>query len=112
VEVTTVSGFKADHEQLAATGAKAGDKAKQAEGIQQKLDSANGLVPEKAWGLLGNMTVHHAYNGVLSTLQDHVSNMIKGVQKLADDIKDTADHYRQSDEAVEEKLKDLEKEMG
>lgn len=107
-----MSGLQVNHRELANTGAKTADKAKEADGIQQKLGAANGLIPEKAWGLLGNLTVHHMYTDMLGAFQDHVSNMVQGMEKLADDIRSTADHYRQNDEAAEEKFKDIEKELG
>jgi uncharacterized protein YukE len=106
-----VTGFGVDHQKLSETAGQTSSKAKDAEGIQQKVSSADGLVPPQAWGLLGKMTVHNAYTSMLGTFQDHLSNMAQGIQKLADDIKATADQYRQNDEDAQEKLKDIEKEL-
>ena len=107
-----MTGFNVNHEELAATGDQTGDKAKDADGLQEKLNSADGLVPPKAWGLIGHLEIHHAYTEMFGTLQEHMSNMIQGVRKLGEDINNAADQYRQNDEAAEEKLKDIQKELG
>ncbi|HWE89600.1 MAG TPA: hypothetical protein VG317_09080 [Pseudonocardiaceae bacterium] len=107
-----MAGYQANHQEITDTGAKTADKAQEAESIRSKVDAANGLVPSKAWGLLGNMTVYGKYTEMYSTFSEHVNKMVQGVQHLADDIKTTADQYKQNEEAVQEKFKEIENEMG
>jgi uncharacterized protein YukE len=106
------NGYQVNHEELADTASKTGDKAAEAEGIRAKVDAANGLVPSKAWGLLGNLTVYGRYQEVYATFSDHVNKMIAGVQKLSDDIKTTAERYKQNEDAVQEKFDEIGRELN
>jgi uncharacterized protein YukE len=105
-------GYQVNHQELADAGKKAGDKGQEAQSIQQKVDAANGIVPDKAWGLLGNLTVHSQYTEMFGTLQDHVGGMITGVRNLADTITGIAEEYRQNDSDAGDKFKTIEAELG
>jgi uncharacterized protein YukE len=107
-----MAGYQANHQQITDTGAKTADKAREAESVRSKVDAANGLVPSQAWGLLGNMGPFQIYTGLYNTFNDHVGKMIQGVQKLASDIQATADQYKQNEDAIQEKFKEVENEMG
>lgn len=107
-----MTSFDVNHQQLAESGAKTADKSNDARSIEQKVSGAEGLVPEKAWGLLGDLTVFGVYSEMLGTFKDHMTEMVAGVQKLGDDIKATAEEYRQNESDTEEKFKDIAKELG
>lgn len=106
-----MTAFNVNHQEMSTTGDQAGGKAQEADGIQQKLNAADGLVPPQAWGLIGHLGIHSAYTDLFGTLQNHVSEMIQGVQRLGEDISSAADRYRESDQTAEEKLKDIQKDL-
>jgi uncharacterized protein YukE len=105
-------GYQASPAELTSAASRTNDKADAAQTIRQKVDAANGSVPAKAWGLLGDLTVHNWYTTVYGTFSDQVNKMIQGVQNLATDIKSTADAYQLNEETVGEKFTDIEADLG
>jgi hypothetical protein len=104
-------GYQAKPDEITQAGAQAESKGQQAQTVQAKIAAADGMVPEKAWGLLGNLTVRHTYSDVLSQLTDHMSHMKQGIAKLADDIKATADQYRQNEADVAQKFAEIQNDL-
>lgn len=107
-----MSGYQVNHAELTDAATQTDGKAKDAESIRQKVTSADNSVPSQAWGLLGDLTVYHWYQSVYSTFNDHVNKMISGVNTLATDIKNTADQYKQNDDAVGDQFKDIENDLA
>lgn len=105
-------GYQVHTGEVATAGEQTDGKAQEAEGIRSKVDAANGKVPSQAWGLLGDLTVYNWYQQVYGTFSDHVDKMISGVQKLADDIKTTAQRYDQNEDEVGKSFSDIENELG
>lgn len=100
-------GYQVNHAEVKATGDAATDKANEAEGIKGKVAAANGQVPSQAWGLLGHMGPYEIYQAFYSSFSDHVNDMVSGLQKLADNLKTTADQYKQNEDDINDKLKDV-----
>lgn len=96
-------------QEVTATASKTGDKAGEAETIQQKIASAQ--VPGNSWGLVGLITVG-AYSELLGALNDHMNTMSQGIQNLAGTIKSIADNYQQNEDEVSEKFADIDKDLG
>lgn len=106
------NGYQVNHTELTGAGTKTDGKASEAQGIQDKVNAADGQVPEKAWGLIGQVKLYGFYTNLLGELKDHVAEMIQGVQKLASDITATADLYKQNEDDVAQKFKDIEGGLG
>ncbi|HEX3784698.1 MAG TPA: hypothetical protein VHX38_33975 [Pseudonocardiaceae bacterium] len=100
-------GYKATPSEISEAGAKTTGKAEEAEGIKGKVAEANGKVPQKAWGLLGNLGPYEIYQGLYSSFSDHVNTMVSGIQTLAGNIKATADQYQQNEDAVQDKFNEV-----
>jgi uncharacterized protein YukE len=105
-------GYQVTHTEVAGAAQQTDGKADDAESIRQKVTSANGSVPSKAWGLLGNMLVYGKYQDVYSTFSGHVDTMITGLRNLASDIKTTADQYKQNEDDVAKSFGDIENDLG
>lgn len=103
--------FQVNHAQLTDASGRTAAQASAADSIKGKVAAANGQVPSKAWGLLGNLTVYHAYTEMLGQLNDHVSDMIQSVQKLASDIKTTADQYKQNEDDVAKSFQGIQNDL-
>ncbi len=104
-------GYQVNHAEVAATGDAAAAKANEAEGIKGKVAAANGLVPSQAWGLLGQMGPYEIYQAFYGSFSDHVSNMVSGLHELSDNLKKTADQYKQNEDEINDKLKDVMKDL-
>jgi uncharacterized protein YukE len=100
-------GYQVNHTELADTGAKTGGKADEADGIKGKVAEANGKVPQKAWGLLGNLGPYEIYQSLYSSFNDHVNTMVEGIHTLAGNIKTTADQYKQNEDDVQDKFNEV-----
>jgi uncharacterized protein YukE len=104
-------GYQVNHAEVAATGDAAASKANEAEGIKGKVAAANGTVPSQAWGLLGQMGPYEIYQAFYSSFSDHVNNMVSGLHELSDNLKKTADQYKQNEDDINDKLKDVMKDL-
>lgn len=105
-------GYQVTNTEVASAAQQTDGKADDAESIRQKVTAANGSVPSKAWGLLGNMLVYGKYQDVYSTFSGHVDTMITGLRNLASDIKTTADQYKQNEDDVAKSFGDIETDLG
>ena len=104
-------GYAVNHAEISEAGAKTDGKAEEAEGIKGKVAEANGKVPQKAWGLLGNLGPYEIYQALYSNFSDHVNTMVEGIHTLAGNIKTTADQYKQNEDDVQEKFNDVMKDL-
>ncbi|HEV3356028.1 MAG TPA: hypothetical protein VG247_04490 [Pseudonocardiaceae bacterium] len=104
-------GFAVNHAEVQTAGEQTGTKAAEAEGIKGKVAAANGKVPSQAWGLLGQMGPYEIYQAFYSSFSDHVNTMVSDLQTLSDNLKKTADQYKQNEDAINDKLKDVMKDL-
>lgn len=100
-------GFGVNHAEISAAGDAASEKATEAEGIKGKVAAANGKVPSQAWGLLGHMGPYEIYQAFYSSFSDHVNDMVSGLHELSDNLKKTADQYKQNEDDINDKLKEV-----
>ena len=100
-------GIEVNHNQLAAAGKQTEGKAAEAQGIQAKVAAADGQVPAQAWGKLGDLSIYRVYTSMFGTFKDHIADLIQGVEKLSDNIKATAEAYRQNESDTEDKFTDI-----
>ncbi len=104
-------GFQVNHAEIAAAGDATAGKAAEAEGIKGKVAAANGQVPSQAWGLLGQMGPYEIYQQFYNSFSSHVDDMVSGLQQLSDNLKKTADQYKQNEDDINDKLKDVMNEL-
>lgn len=104
-------GYEVNHQELTEAANRTSAAGDTAQGIQQKVAAANGVVPQKAWGLLGNLTVYQWYESLYGTFTDHVQQMVTGVHNLAHDIASTAAHYKQNDSDIQDRFTEIESDL-
>lgn len=105
------SGYQVNHAELTDTASKTDDAGSDAQGIVSKVSAANGTVPQNSWGLLGEMGPYEIYKNYYGEFSQHVGDIVSGIQKLATNIKNTADQYKQNEDEVNEKFTDIEKDL-
>lgn len=106
-----MGGFQVNHAEIRAAGDQTSGKADEAEGIKGKVAAANGKVPTQAWGLLGQLGPHEIYESLYNAFSDHVNDMVSGLQQFATNLKNTADQYKQNEDDIQDKLKDVMNEL-
>jgi uncharacterized protein YukE len=105
-----VSGqIQVNHQEVSDAGSKTAAKAGDAETIKAKIQSAQ--VEDGSWGLVGKIT-EGAYSGLLGQLNDHMSQMSSGIQKLGDTIKQIASNYKENEDSISSGFEDIVKEIG
>lgn len=105
-----VSGqIQVSHQEVSDTGSATAQKSGEAESIKSKIQSAQ--VEDGSWGLVGKIT-EGSYKDLLSQLDDHMSHMSQGIEKLADTIKQIAANYKENEDSISESFKEIDKEIG
>ncbi|HEX3784694.1 MAG TPA: hypothetical protein VHX38_33955 [Pseudonocardiaceae bacterium] len=101
--------FQANHQEMADTAGKTGDKADDADSIKSSISEAQ--VPSGSWGLVGKIT-EGKYATLLSQLNDHMDAMSQGIANLAGTIQKIATNYKENEDSISDSFSDIDKEIG